>query len=153
MKQLTKYITEKLKIKLTKSKTIADSFISIQMFMQEDQFDESGASYDYFRGVDSRNQTICYVECFDERFGDRFMLVIFNDDVYLDMVNQYKLEEIEDLGWNEAPEELVEIVQDKLDTKLPVYISGAGLWYDTRYNYIELQRFEKFIDKVYNELK
>ena len=81
------------------------------------------------------------------------MLVIFNDDVYLDMVNQYKLEEIEDLGWNEAPEELVEIVQDKLDTKLPVYISGAGLWYDTRYNYIELQCFEKFIDKVYNELK
>ena len=153
MKQLTKYITERLKIKLTKIKTIADSFINIQMFIVEDQFDENSVSFDYFKGIDSKNQTICYVECFDERFGDRFMLVIFNDDVYLDMVNQYKLEEIEDLGWNEAPEELVEIVQDKLDTKLPVYISGAGLWYDTRYNYIELQRFEKFIDKVYNELK
>ena len=33
MKQLTKYITERLKIKLTKIKTIADSFINIQMFI------------------------------------------------------------------------------------------------------------------------
>lgn len=153
MKQLTKYITERLKIKLTKTKTIADSFINIRMFIQEDQFDESGLSLDYFKGIDSKNHTICYVECFDERFGDRFMLAIFNDDVYLDMVNQYKLEEIEDLGWNEAPEELVEIVQDKLDTELPVYICGAGVWYDTRYNQISLQRYEKFIEKVYNELK
>lgn len=152
MKQLTKYILERLV--LSKNKKSNDSFKNIQMFTQDEQFDESGVSFDYFRGIDSANQTICYVECFEaERFGDRFMLVIFNDDIYLDMVNEYNLEEIEDLGWNEAPEELVEIVQDKLDTELPVFISGAGLWYDTRYNYIDLKRFEKFIEKVYNELK
>lgn len=151
MKQLTKYILERLV--LSKNKKSNDSFKNIQMFIQDEQFDENGVSFDYFRGIDSTNQTICYVECFDERFGDRFMLVIFNDDIYLDLVNEYNLEEVEDLGWNEAPEELVELVQDKLDTKLPVFISGAGLWYDTRYNYVDLQRFEKFIDKVYNELK
>lgn len=152
MKQLTKYITEKLKI--TKNqKSSDDSFVTIQMFIQEDQFDESGLSLDYFKGVDSTNQTICYVECFTERFGERFMMAIFNDDVYLDLVNQYKLEENEELGWNYAPEELVKIVQDKLDTELDVYVCGAGLWYDTRYNQIDLKRFEKFIEKVYNELK
>ena len=81
------------------------------------------------------------------------MLVIFNDDIYLDLVNEYNLEEIEDLGWNQAPEELVKIVQDKLDTELPVYISGVGAWYDSRYNYDDLERFEQYIEKVYNELK
>lgn len=151
MKQLTKYILERLV--LSKNKKSNDSFKNIQMFTQDEQFDENRLSLDYFIGTDSNKQTICYVECFDERFGDRFMLVIFNDDIYLDMVNEYNLEEIEDLGWNEAPEELVEIVQDKLDTELPVFISGAGLWYDTRYNHISLQRYEKFIEKVYNELK
>lgn len=151
MKSINSYIVEKLRI--SNSTASQTSFENIQMFIQEEQFDINGLSLDYFRGIDSNKQTICYVECFDERFGDRFMLVIFDDDVYLHLVNKYNLDEIEDLGWNEAPEELVEIVQDKLDTKLPVFISGAGLWYDTRYNYIDLQRFEKFIDKVYNELK
>lgn len=151
MKTINSYITEKLKI--SNSTKALVSFENIQMFIQEDQFDESGSSLDYFKGIDSNKQTICYVECFNERFGDRYMLVIFNDDIYLDLVRQYKLDEIEDLGWNEAPEELEEIVQDKLDTKLPVFISGAGVWYDTRYNQVSLQRYEKFIDKVYNELK
>jgi hypothetical protein len=152
MKQLTKYILERLVLTKNK-KASADSFKAIQMFIQEDQFDENGLSLDYFKGIDSNKQTICYVECFSERFGDRFRLVIFSDDIYLNMVNKYNLQEIEDLGWNEAPEELVEIVQDKLDTELPVYICGVGAWYDSRYNYDDLNRFEQYIEKVYNELK
>lgn len=151
MKQLTKYIFERLV--LSKNKKHADSFKTIQMFIQEDQFDNNGISIDYFKGIDSSEQTICYVECFNERFGNRFMLVIFNDDIYLDLVNEYHLEENEDLGWNTAPEELVKIVQDKLDTELPVYITGVGAWCDSRYNYDTHKRYEKFIENIYNELK
>lgn len=151
MKHLTKYILERLV--LSKNKKSNDSFKTIRMFMQDDQFDNNGLSLDYFKGITSNDQIVCYVECFYERYGNRFMLVIFNDDIYLDMVNEYNLEEIEDLGWNEAPEELVKIVQDKLDTELPVYICGVGAWYDSRYNYDDLNRFEQYIEKVYNELK
>lgn len=151
MKQLTKYILERLV--LSKNKKLNDSFKTIQMFVQEDQFDENSLSLDYFKGIDSNDQTICYVECFNERYGNRFMLVIFNDDIYLDLVNEYNLKEHEDLGWNEAPEELMKMVQDKLDTELPVYICGVGLWYDSRYNYDDLNRFKQYIEKVYNELK
>lgn len=151
MKQLTKYILERLV--LSKNKKSNDSFKNIQMFTQDEQFDENRLSLDYFIGTDSNKQTICYVECFNERFGDRFMLVIFNDDIYLDMVNEYNLEEIEDLGWNEAPEELVEIVQDKLDTELPVYICGAGLWCDSRYNYTDTKRYERYIENICKELQ
>lgn len=152
MKQLTKYILERLVLSKNK-KSSTDSFKNIQMFIQEDQFDENSLSLDYFKGIDSNNQTICYVECFNERFGNRFMLAIFNDDIYLDLVNEYNLEENEDLGWNQAPEELVKMVQDKLDTELPVYIAGVGVWYDTRYYTIDLQRYEKFIEKILEELK
>ena len=151
MKQLTKYILERLV--LAKNKKSNDSFKTIQMFIQDDQFDNNGLSLDYFKGITSSDQTVCYIECFYERYGNRFMLVIFNDDIYLDLVNEYNLEEIEDLGWNQAPEELVKIVQDKLDTELPVYISGVGAWYDSRYNYDDLERFKQYIEKVYNELK
>ena len=129
-----------------------NSFKILQMFIQDDQFDNNGLSLDYFKGITSNNQTVCYVECFSERYGNRFMLVIFNDDIYFDLVNEYNLEEIEDLGWNQAPEELVKIVQDKLDTELPVLICGVGAWYDSRYNYTDLNRFEQYIEKVYNEL-
>lgn len=152
MKQLTNYITEKLKISKNRKSNV-DSFATIQMFMQEEQFDENGVSLDYFKGIDSKNQTICYVECFNERFGERFMLVIFNDDIYLDLVKEYNLEENEELGWNEAPEELVEIVQNKLDTELHVYVTGVGAWYDTRYHYFDLQRYQTYIEKILEELK
>ena len=152
MKQLTKYILERLVLAKNKKSSV-DSFKTIQMFIQDDQFDNNGLSLDYFKGITSNDQTVCYVECFYERYGNRFMLVIFNDDIYLDLVNEYNLEEIEDLGWNQAPEELVKIVQDKLDTELPVYICGVGAWYDSRYNYDDLNRFEQYIEKVYKELK
>lgn len=151
MKQLSKYVLERLV--LSKNKKSTDSFKTIQMFMLEDQFVNNDISIDYFKGIDSSEQTICYVECFNERFGNRFMLVIFNDDIYLDLVNEYHLEENEDLGWNTAPEELVKIVQDKLDTELPVYIGGVGIWYDSRYNYDTHKRYEKFIENICNELK
>lgn len=151
MKSFNNYIFEKLKIS-NSTKALA-SFEDIQMFTQEDQFDDSGLSLDYFKGVDARNQTICYIECFVERFGESFMMAIFNDDVYLDMVKQYHLEENEELGWDYAPEELVELVQNKLDTQLDVYVCGAGVWFDTRYNQLDLNRFEKFIENVYTELK
>jgi hypothetical protein len=150
MKQLTKYILERLV--LSKHKKSNDSFKTIQMFMQDEEFDIDGVSLDYFKGIGPNNQTICYVECFNERFGDRFMLVIVNDDIYLNMVNKYNLQEIEDLGWNEAPEELVEIVQDKLDTELPVFICGVGLWYDSRYNYTDTKRYEQYIEIIRKEL-
>jgi hypothetical protein len=81
------------------------------------------------------------------------MLVIVNDDIYLNTVNKYNLQEIEDLGWNEAPEELVEIVQDKLDTELPVYICGTGLWCDSRYNYTDTKRYEQYIENICKELQ
>lgn len=151
MKQLTKYILERLV--LSKNKKSNDSFKTIRMFMQEEEFDIDGVSLDYFKGIGPNNQTICYVECFNERFGDRFMLVIFGDDVYLDLVNEYNLEEVEDLGWNEAPEELVELVQDKLDTELPVFICGTGLWYDSRYNYTDTKRYEQYIENIRKELQ
>lgn len=151
MKQLTKYILERLV--LSKNKKSTDSFKTIQMFIQDDEFDINGVSLDYFKGIDSNEQTICYAEYFDERFGDSFILVIFGDDVYLDLVNEYDLEEVEDLGWNEAPEELVELVQDKLDTKLPVYICGAGLWCDSRYNYTDAKRYERYIENICKELQ
>jgi hypothetical protein len=151
MKSFNNYIFEKLKIS-NSTKALA-SFEDIQMFTQEDQFDENGLSLDYFKGVDDRNKTICYIECFVERFGESFMMVIFNDDVYLDMFNRYKLEENEEIGWDYAPQELVELVQDKLDTQLDVYVCGAGVWFDTRYNQLDLSRFEKFIEQVYTELK
>ena len=102
MKQLTKYILERLVLSKNR-KSSPDSFKTIQMFMQDEEFDIDGVSLDYFKGIGPNNQTICYVECFNERFGDRFMLVIFGDDVYLDLVDKYDLEEVEDLGCNEAP--------------------------------------------------
>lgn len=150
MKSFNSYIFEKLKI--SSSTKALPSFENIQMFTQEEQFDINGLSLDYFKGVDSKNQTICYVECFDERFGDRFMLVIFDDDVYLQLVNEYNLDEIEDLGWNESPEELAKIVEDKLDTELPVFITGTGLWADTRFNCADLKRYERYIEKICREL-
>lgn len=151
MKQLTKYILERLVLSKNK-KSSTDSFKTIQMFMQDDQFDINGVSLDYFKGIGPNNQTICYVECFNERFGDRFMLVIFNDDIYLDLVSEYNLEENKELGWNEAPEELVEIVQDKLDTELRVYVTGVGAWYDSRYYYADNKLYD-FIEKINEELK
>lgn len=153
MKQLTKYILERIAISRYKKPTLDDSFKTIQMFIEDDQFDNNGLSLDYFIGITPDDKTVCYVECFYERYGNRFMLVIFNDDIYLDLVNEYNLEEVEDLGWNEAPEELVKMVQDKLDTELPVYICGVGAWYDSRYNYDDLDRFEQYIEKVYIQLK
>lgn len=150
MKQLTKYILERLV--LSKNKKSNDSFKTIQMFTQEEEFDIDGVSLDYFKGISPNNQTICYVECFNERFGDHFMLVIFGDDAYLDLVNEYNLEEVEDLGWNEAPEELVELVQDKLDTELRVYVTGVGAWYDSRYYYADSKLYD-FIEKINEELK
>lgn len=155
MKTINSYITEKLKISNSTKALARASFEDIQMFTQDDQFDNDDLSLDYFKGITSNDQTLCYVECFYERhgFGNRFMSVIFNDDIYLDLVNEYNLEEVEDLGWNEAPEELVEIVQDKLDTELPVYVCGVGAWYNSRYNYDDINRFEQYIEKVYNELK
>ena len=92
MKQLTKYILERLVLSKNKKPSV-DSFKTIQMFMQDDQFDNNGLSLDYFIGITSNDQTVCYVECFNERYGNRFMLVIFNDDIYLDLVNEYNLEE------------------------------------------------------------
>lgn len=152
MKQLTKYILERLV--LSKNKKSNDSFKTIRMFMQDEEFDINGVSLDYFKGIASNDhQIICYVECFNERFGNRFMLVIFSDDVYMQLVNEYNLEEVEDLGWNEAPEELVEIVQDKLDTELPVYICGTGLWCDSRYNYTDTKRYERYIENICKELQ
>lgn len=150
MKQLTKYILERLV--LSKHKKSNDSFKNIRMFMQDEEFDIDGVSLDYFKGIGPNNQTICYVECFNERFGDRFMLVIFGDDVYLDLVDKYDLEEVEDLGWNECPEELVNVVQDKLDSSLPVFLCGVGLWYDSRYNYTDTKRYEQYIDNIRKEL-
>ena len=151
MKSIKQHILERLIISKTKSSE--NIFKNIQMFIQEDQFETNIVSFDYFKGIDSSNQTICYVECCDNKHGVRFMLVIFNDDVYLDLVNQYNLEENIDLSWNKAPEELEEIVKDKLDTELDVYICGAGLWYDERYDYADSQRYEYFVKNVYNELK
>lgn len=152
MKTLKDIISERLVLSKNKKSSV-DSFKTIQMFIQDDQFDNNGLSLDYFIGITSSDQTVCYVECFYERYGNRFMLVIFNDDIYLDLVNEYNLEEIEDLGWNEAPEELVEIVQDKLDTELPVYICGVGLWYDSRYNYTDTKRYEQYIENIRKELQ
>lgn len=152
MKALKDIVLERLVLSKNKKSSV-DSFKTIQMFVQEEQLDERGLLLDYFIGIDSNKQTICYVECFNERYGERFMLVIFNDDIYLDLVNEYNLEEIEDLGWNQAPEELVKIVQDKLDTELPVYITGVGAWYDSRYNYSDLKRYNQYIEKVYNILQ
>lgn len=152
MKQLTKYILERLV--LSKNKKSPDSFKNIQTFTYEDQFDiNDGLSLDYFKGIDSSKQTICYVECFNDRYGERFMLVIFDNYVYLGLVSEYNLEEIEDLEWNQAPEELVKIVHDKLDTELPVYIGGVGIWYDSRYNYADNKHYENFIEKINEELK
>jgi hypothetical protein len=71
MKQLTKYILERLV--LSKHKKSNDSFKTIQMFMQDEEFDIDGVSLDYFKGIGSNKKTICYVECFNERYGDRFM--------------------------------------------------------------------------------
>lgn len=151
MKQLTNYITEKLKI--TKSRKSKNIFENIQMFIQEDQFENSTVAFEYFKGIDSSNKTICYVEYFNNKHGVRFMLVVFNDDVYLDLAKQYNLEENKDLSWNKAPEELVKIVQDKLDTSLDIYICNAESWYDERYDYISSERYEDYVKNVYNELK
>ena len=152
MKQLTKYILERLVLSKNKTSSVEDSFKTLQMFMQDEEFDIDGVSLDYFKGIASNKQTICYAEYFNERFGNSFILVIFDDDVCLDLVSKYDLEEIEDLGWNEAPEELVELVQDKLDTKLPVFICGCGLWCDSRYNYTDAKRYERYIENICREL-